>query len=163
MKDVYDNLLLKPGATNAGISKIHVIPKQWLSSNIIVDFATGTVKDAISLFAGKSLIEFQFTPLSYDYEEKPKSSKSGSFINVSISGLINDVDDQQLQVIESFRYSELVVIAMDRKRRKRIIGNQEYGMIFSFDNKNSNNPNGIQKAQISLILDSEYYPPFYMV
>jgi hypothetical protein len=163
MKQVYNDILLKPGITNAGISKIQIVPKQFVTSDINVDFATGKVTEAVTLLGDASFTELQFAPLSYDYEEKTKITKSGQAVSVTILGLMNDLDDAQLQTIESFRMSELVVIATDRKKRKRIIGNKEYGMIFSFDNKNANNPNGNQKAQITLIFDSEYYPPFYQV
>ncbi len=163
MKDVYDNIELKSGSTNAGISKIQIVPKQWLNTDIAIDFATGSVVNAISLISGRSLHELVFAPLTYDFEEKPKSSKSGQVISVSISGLINDLDAPTLQVLETFRMNELVVIATDRNRRKRIVGSKEYGMLFSFDNKQSNSPNGNLRAQITMNFDSEFYPPFYMV
>ena len=163
MKQVYNTLTLKAGATNAGISKIEVAAKDWLTEDIKIDFSTGNVKTAISLSTGKSFIELQFAPLSYSFDEKPKTNKSGNSVETTILGKLNDVDDAALLVIETLRYSELIVIATDRKGRKRIVGNQEFGCLFSFSNKQSNNPNGIQDAQITIVYDSEYYSPYYII
>jgi hypothetical protein len=161
MKQVYGDVQLKSGATNAGISKIQLAPKDWLAADLIIDFSTGAISTAISLIAGKSFFELQFAPLSYDYDEKVKTVKNNPAIETTIGGHINDLDKDQLQIIETLRRSELICIATDRQRRKRIVGNQEYGMLFSFENKNANNPNGNQKAQVSLIFNSESFAPFY--
>jgi hypothetical protein len=163
MKQVYGDIQLKPGSTNAGISKIQVAPKEWLSGDLVIDFSTGVISTAIGLLSGKSFYEFEFAPLSYDYDEKPKTVKNNPAIGTTISGLINDLDKDQLQIIETLRRNELIVIATDRQRRKRVVGNQEYGMILTFENKNANNPNGNQKAQITLNFESESYAPFYTV
>ena len=161
MKPSYDNLILKPGVANAGLSKIQIAPKEWLSAPLVFDFSTGAILTAIALTSGKSFYELQFTPFSYDFDEKNKTNKSGDYIETTIQGQINDLDQNQLQVIETFRRSELIVLATDRQKRRRVIGNQEYGMIFSFDSKNTNNPNGALTAKVSLVFDSESYSPFY--
>lgn len=163
MKQVYNDIQLKPGSTNAGLSRIQFAPKDWLYNDFEVDFLTGAVVNAITLIDGKSFYELQFTPFSYDYDEKPKSVKNNTGIETIITGLINDLDNNQLQIIETLRFSELIVIATDRLKRKRLIGNGEYGMILTFENKNVNSPYGNQKAQITLNFESEYYAPFYTV
>jgi hypothetical protein len=161
MKKVYDSLRPAEGVHNGGVIKIEVVPKEWLSNEIEIDFNTGTVNQEIGLITGKSLLTLQLIEDSYEFEERPKSGSAGTFFEISISGLLNTVTAEVLQQLESLRQHELVVICTDRDKLKRIVGTKESAMIFQFGNSNRNNSAGKKEVQISMFYQSERTAPFY--
>ena len=112
------------------------------------------------LFPNKNWLKLQLVESSYEFDEKPKSNKGGSYYETSLSGTSNDLSADLLQVLETLRYSEFVVIAMDRQKRYRIIGNQDAGMVMQITNKQINNQGGNQIITIDFTIQTETLSPF---
>lgn len=163
MKPVYSNITIATGARLAGIFQIQIAPREWLTVNPIIDFSTGKVLTPLSFIAGKSLLTLTFTPDSYNYEEKPKSSKGGDFYEVNVTGTINTVNEDLHQVLETMKRHELVTLVKDRKKRTRLVGSMDAGMQMKINYRQNNTNGGNEIATIDLLQDVEDSPPFYEV
>lgn len=163
MKPVYSNIDFTQGAHVGGITKIQVVPREWLNSGLVQDHNTGKILTAVDLLAGKAFIELNFTQDSYEFTEKPKASKPGDYFETNIAGLLNDLDPATYQVLETLRYSQFVVLATDRQQRMRICGNIDRGMSFSFGTKNANAQNGNLTVSVDLDMQTSTAAPFYEV
>ncbi len=161
MKEVFESIQLQVGSITTGLCQIKIVPRNWLENNIEFAFDTGIVS-TISLISGKSFLELEMVPESYEYNEKPKESKSGSYYEISISGLLNDYNSSIRQVIETFRYYEMVAIVVDRKKKQRVVGNKLSGLRFSFSDKKTNTSPAKDTLQIDLVQEFEQLPPFYV-
>ncbi len=163
MKPIYNNLTLTTGAYFAGISKIKIVPREWITEPIEIDFETGKVINEVLLAEGKQWLNLELTENSYDFEEKIKSSRSGEYYDIVIQGTINNISPELLQILETIRYHEMVAVAMDRQRRWKVIGNKDAALLFRFSNKENNNQGGQQICSIDLSMQSEHTSPFYEV
>jgi hypothetical protein len=159
MKPVYSDLSPKRGVHVAGICSIQIVPREWLETPIAIDFTTGKVIVEVDLVADKEWINLGLLEESYDYDEKPKSSKSGSFFEVAAGGVTNDLSPEILQTLETFRYHEFIAILKDKQQRYRIVGDQDAGMVLQFASSQGN----ILKVDISLQMQTEAAPPYYEV
>lgn len=163
MKPIYSNLTLTTGAFSSGICKIKMVPKEWLSEPIEIDFATGKVIQKILLVEDKEWISLELAENTYDFEEKPKSNRDGDFYEILIQGLINSISPELLQILQTIRYHEMVAIVMDKQRRWKVVGNSDAALLFRFGNRESNNQGGQQICSIDLSMQSEHPSPFYEV
>lgn len=163
MKPVYTNLSNTTGAHIAGICTLQVAPREWLNADPIIDFNTGKVLAAVTLKTGKAWLTLDLLQDSYDYNEKPKSSKSGMFYEISLSGTLNNFPAEVQQVLESIRYNEVVAIVKDRNKRTKLVGNTAFAMLLTYTNKNTNNQGGTQSITIDMVMESEAPAPFYEV
>jgi hypothetical protein len=161
MKPNYTPIALEPGIHQPGICKIQVAPKEWLDTDVVPDFLTKNVTAPIILITGKSFIDLNFIWPSYEYNEKPKSSKHGSFTEVSLSGAINYTSPDILATLETLEYHELVAVVTDSRRQRRIIGNKEQGLSLTFSNKNANLSNSTNAIEVNMVMEQEGKPPFY--
>ena len=162
MKQVYENILLHEGSHIAGICKLQIAPREWLSSNIIIDFNTGKIKTAINFITGRNWLDIELTLPSFEFDEKPKSNKSGQYIELAVAGTINNFTASVQQVIETLRYSEFVVLLTDANNNMRLIGDAESGMVLSPDHSVKNAVNE-ERLQLSFIMESETTAPIYEV
>lgn len=154
MKPAYSDILLKPGAVTHGIVSVKVVPREWLAADPVIDFNTGKVITAVSLAAGRSWILLDFAATTYKYDEKPKSTRSGSFYEISLSGSINNYDSAMQQVMDSLRYHELMAIVLDRNKRIKLAGTRDAGFGVS-------PANNVYSAHIEMVMESEFPAPFY--
>ena len=161
MKPVYKSLPLQTGILNTGIYTVHVAPREWLAYNIAIDFSTGKVTREATLLPGKNWLLLEFAPQSYDFDEKEKTNKSGSYYDISIVGDLNKYDAAVHQVLETIRYHELVAIVTNRNRLKQIVGNMEAGLRRTFNSKKLNNSYGHEDLHIELRMEAEDPSPFY--
>lgn len=148
------------GNHKGGICTIKIIPKEWLASNWTIDFATGNIL-SIDLIPGKDFISLNLIRESYKYNENPKSNKSGTYYDISLSGSSNDIDSPTLQALNTYRYHEWVVLFKDKKNRQRIAGNFTAGMFFEFNNAQENDGGGKQKVDIKFTIQQEDPAAFY--
>ena len=158
MKQVYNNINLLNGAVKTGLCKILIAPREWLINTVDIDFTTGKVISEIAFIFGKNWIELQFTPLSYDMQETPKTNRAGEYIETVIKGTINNTEADTLQVLNTLRYHEFIVVAQNRNGLKKILGDTEKGMIFSFGTKN---PHNNLFAEVLFNIDTEQAAPIY--
>lgn len=161
MKPAYNNLSLAAGVHVGGLMQIQVAPKEWLSTDATIDFATGTITAAPAFIAGRDWITLTLTPTSYDFTESPKSGRQGSFIETVIGGMLNNIDAATLQTLETLRYHQLVCKATDRRKLIRLVGDTTNAMIFQYTPKNTNAGNGQNSVAVSLTFESETPAPFY--
>lgn len=162
MKRVYSNLTPKTGAQVAGICTIHVAPIEWLQRDPIIHFPTGEILLPVTLRPGKSWITLDFTQESYYFDQKPKSNKGGSFYEISVGGTTNDLDAATRQLLETLRYHQFAVRAMDRQKRHRLAGDSTAGMILQFTDKEGNNNGGTKVIMVDMMMESEATAPFYL-
>ena len=162
MKPVYSNIAIKTGVLNPGHYKVQLVPREWLATDPVVAFNTGTVLLPVTLLPGRQLLELEFTPESYDYDDKPKSNRGGPYHETTFTGLLNNLDVATLQVLNTMEYHQVVAILHDRQKRQRICGNSDAGMIFTFGQKIATSSNGTEIIQVSLSMESERPAPFYL-
>jgi len=161
MKPAYSDIAPVTGGLVSGICAVKIIPREWIAEEIKIDFGTNKVLSQAVLFPNKNWLKLQLVESSYEFDEKPKSNKGGNYYETSLSGTSNDLSADLLQVLETLRYSEFVVIAMDRQKRYRIIGNQDAGMVMQITNKQTNNQGGNQVITIDFTIQTETLSPFF--
>jgi hypothetical protein len=160
MKQVYNNINLQNGGLNNGLYKILVAPKEWISNSVDIDYRTGAVKTEVNFVAGKNFIELELIPNSYILEEKNKSSRNGQYYEISIVGTINKLTVDVRQTLETLKHHQLICIAFDKNKSKKIIGNTDNAMHLSFGNKT---PNNSIHTDISLMIECEETAPYYII
>ena len=157
MKLVYSDLLLATGPHKGGICSILITPKEWLQEDIRIDFATSRVVSSLATIPGTGWLRLQFIPTSYDYEETPKTGRSGPYYEVVTSGTNNTITPQMQQVLNSLTYHQLVCQVKDKRGNIKIVGDKEAGALIQFGHRNKDK----QTLDISLRLDSENPVPFF--
>jgi len=157
MKPVYNNITLKQGPHIAGITNVKVAAREWLTHDAVIDFETGKI---ITPIISSRWLTLEFTADSYEYDEKQKSNKSGSYYEISLSGLINNYDAPLQQTLNTLRYHEFVAIVLDCNRLMRFVGSKEAGLVFSVNNKTQNSARR-QMAEVLLTMESEDPAPFF--
>lgn len=159
MKPAYNSLTSKKGNHGGGIVKMHVAPKDWLSEEIVIDFTTNKIIQPVKLLPGKEWIPLGFTKPSFEFNDDPKSNKSGSYYEVTCAGIMNNYDNVLQQTIETLRYYELLTIVTDRFQRQRFIGNMEQGMVIAGKHVIKNNF-GEESLSIKFFMEAEKSPPY---
>jgi len=163
MKQKYSNVTLSSGHYRAGICQIKIAPKEWLLDPVIIDFNTNIVNHEVLLKPDFNFLTLDFTPDSYEFDEKPKSSRGGSYFEVTLQGMVNNITPDILATLETFRYHEMVAIIKDKNKRMKVVGDQDAGLIFRFTNKESSNQGGVQQCAVDLTMDAEKLSPFYEI
>jgi len=162
MKPVYSNIEATQGLYAAGFCKIKLAAKEWISSVISPDFNTGKLTVPVTFFDGFNWLEFSAVPDTIEFSEKPKNNRGGSYYEVSLEADLNNIPPELLPVLESLRYHELVALVYDKRRRYKIIGNHETGLLFNFYNKeDASKQGGVQTVKITMEMDSEFAAIFY--
>jgi hypothetical protein len=158
MNQVYEDILLEPGAKVNGIYQVKIVPKEWILEGPIIDMFTGTVS-TLKLKTGYDWLNLSFTPKSYLYDEKSRSDKGGVFYDKLISGLLNAYNEDLHSILETFRYHQFVATVTDRNKIPKVIGDGDNGMKLKFDPRSSNNNGGQQLLQIELRMQGETTSP----
>jgi hypothetical protein len=111
---------------------------------------------------GYSFITLDLIPDTYELEEKPKSNRGGTYYEVKLSGTVNDLTPENLAVLETLNYHEVIAIVTDRKKRMKVIGNETAALVFQVANKEDNGKQGgLQIVSIEMSMDAERKAPFY--
>lgn len=158
MNPAYTDVELETGSHDGGLYKIEIAPIEWLAAKIEIEFSTGTVFTP-ALIDGKEWLELQLTPDTYSYEEIPKESKSGKYYETTIGGLCNNLSSELLQVMETLRHHQFVVIAHDLKKARRICGNIDAGMFLSIADDNKNDGGGKLSVGYSFTMQHQRLNP----
>lgn len=161
MKPIYGNIEPVTGASYSGICTLKIIPKEWVSSYIDIDFASNSVLYEPLLFEDKSWLIITLNEKSYEYSESPKYTKAGQYYEINFSGTINDMSPSLLQILETLRYHEFIAIIKDRHGRQKLIGTNAAGMVLSISNKEVNSDGGTQTVSIQLSMENEFAAPFF--
>jgi len=160
----YANIKATSGLYAAGICQIKMVPREWLTEAWTVDFLTGKVISEILLEDDREFITLDLVPDSYEFEEKPKSNRGGSYFEVMVQGTLNNITPELLATLETVRYHEMVAILKDKQRRYKVVGNKEAGLIFRYSNKeDSTKQGGLQVCAIDMAMDSDKLNPFYEI
>ena len=162
MKNAYSKIKNVTGTVNAGLCKVLIAPREWLQYPIERDFNNGNVVIPIVLDSGREFYEIEFLPETYEFEEKTKTGKAGSYFDTSVQGIVNNITPELLQVLETLRYHEVVAILKDRQRRLKVVGNKDKALTFRVSNKEISNNGGNQVVAIEMFMESEQLAPFYV-
>lgn len=162
MKPVYASIQASTGQIMPGICGIKIIPREWLTGVLIVDFSTNTILSEPVLADGRVWIDLFLVEPTFAYSEKPKTSKGGSYYEVSIAGALNNIDAGILQTLETLRYHEFICIVKDKQDRNRIVGDTEAGLSLQITHVENNDNGGSQTISIELFMISEAASPFYI-
>lgn len=161
MKLSYANIATNTGPHIAGICSVLVKPRQWFSSDPVVQYETGRIiEDAAS---DKNWIAISFIEDTLTFEETPKESKSGDYFETLITVTLNYFSFDLLQILETLRRCELVVLITDKNHRRRFIGTRYNGCQFRYGHETRNKTGGEQKVDITFTYESESPAPFYNV
>ena len=160
MLQQYASISPATGTHIAGICKLILLPKEWLYQIWIADFKTGRVL-SLPIIPGKEFIKINLLQNTYKFTETPKSTKGGSYFDISLTGSSNDIDQATYQTLETYRYHEFIAIITDRQGRLKIVGNFDGAMIFEFNNSEENQGGGQQKIDIKMSMQLESKVPFY--
>lgn len=161
MQNVYSKISAAIGPHLAGICQIKIAPIEWMNTLLIIDFLTGSIKNNVSFIAGKNFISLELIPETYDYIEKPKTNKQGSFYEISLSANTNNISVENLQILNTYRHHQFILLAKNKQGQLKLIGNKDAGMIFNFGNKETNNNGGTQLVTVDFNMDLEDPAPFY--
>ena len=161
MKQVYSDILLLTGIHKAGIVKLQIAPIEWLAADPEIDFNTGAILNQVSLINGYTWLEIELTPQSKDFEENFKITKSGSYYEIYIKGLLNHYSAALRQQLETLRYNLNAVILTDRKKQKYFIGDTQNGMVIRPSHKIITSPAGEETIALEIFTESECPAPFY--
>lgn len=162
MKPLYSDLSYRTGLHKAGIKHLQITPREWLAEDPAIDFATGQVLNTPTLKEGKFWLLLQLTRKSYEFNEVPEGSKSGDFYKITVGGLLNTSNAAIQQVLETIRYSELVMIVNSKYDSKRkIIGNTQMGLRMRITHTEKNAPDSEEKVQLDFIAETEGLSPYY--
>lgn len=159
IKPAYNSLPYKTGPHTGGIVRMHVAPKEWLTSDIIVDFETNQVVNNITLAAGRSWLSLGFTAPSFEYDQEPKTDKRGDYYEVHAAGTLNNYDHALQQTLETLRYHQLIGIITDREKRQRLVGNAEKGFK-NFNRHAIKNSPGETSVALKFLIELADAPPF---
>lgn len=162
MKPIYGNIHSVTGQVTSGICSMKMIPREWLSEPLNIDFNTNTLLVEPVLKDGKQWIEISFVDPTIGFTEKPARVKAGTYYETTISGAVNNIDAVMIQSLETLRYSEYIVIVMDKQGRMRIIGNEDFGMTMQVSRTETNDQGGTQAVSIELTMENEFVSPFYI-
>lgn len=121
------------GNNLGGICSFRFVPKEWLTSDIILDPVTGTVTDTPTLIAGKTWLNASVMDNTMVYQEQEKEEKGGKYYEATLSGLFYKDETARHVSLATLRFQELVVIYTDQNKQKRIIGNGQKAMSFTVD------------------------------
>lgn len=160
MKAIYSDLKYLQQLHSAGLVSMQITPREWLAADPVIDFETGRVLETIQLKPNRFWLSVQFTPASFSFAENPKDTKSGDYYEVSTGGLLNTFNYALQQVLETIRYSELVVTVKDKNKRRKIIGDTQAAMELKVTHTHQSEP-GIEKVQLDLTYSAEGLPPYY--
>lgn len=137
MKPVYNEIFPATGAQLGGFCKISIMPVEWLNKPWKPNFNTDVVPD-IDILPGKDLITLNLLLPTFKYSERPKRAKGTDIYDLSLTALTNDIDQQTLQVLNTYRYHQWLIIFKDIKHRTKIAGNKYAGFFFDFGNEEDN-------------------------
>lgn len=160
MKTVYSDIKPAEGQHVAGICSLYVVPREWLAEDPLIDFESGRVLNAVALKDNKFWIRLDLIQPTYNFEELPKSNKSGDYKESSLTGELNFYNYFLLQQLETLRRSQPVVLLTDMNKRRRLIGDTQAGMILNYSHTIKNDPPE-EKVTINMIMESEDPAPYY--
>lgn len=160
MKPVYDAVKYKQGPYKGGLCSITIMPVRWLAESWKPNFATGIVDD-ISVLPPYAPITINLIENTYDLAEKPKRGKPGSFYEISLSGISNDIDYNTMLTLNTYRYEQWMIIFKDLQQRTKIAGNKDGGFTFDFSNDEKSGGGGDQRINLSFTLVQEHPALFF--
>jgi len=161
MKPVYSHIEPSTAVHTAGIVKLLIAPREWLSEPFEKDFTNNKVLDAVAFLSGKTWLHIEMAGESIFFNETPKNSNAGEFYEVSTGGVLNYMDAALLQQLETMRYHEWVVVTMDRKKKYRIAGTYEKGMQLSVAHAERADDGGESRVTLQFFIETESLPPYY--
>ena len=116
------------GQNLGGICRFYFAPKEWLANDVVIDPASGYVKTAVTLIAGKEWLLGECQDQSQVYTEEDVTSSAGTGVSCALAGrALRDALARHLN-LKRLRYHELVVICYDRNGACRIVGDKKKAM-----------------------------------
>ena len=161
MKPIYHDIAPATGTHIAGICSLLVAPKSWLLQDPVIDFETGEIHQGILLNTGKFWIQIDLIEDSYTFDELPKDSKSGQYIETTLAGVLNYYNPMLQQILQTLRRQQLVAFVTDANNRRRIIGDSDTAMQFQYSHTHKNSPQKEERISVELTFQSEDPAPFY--
>src|SRR5436190_18518264 len=164
MLRTYTDIKPTSGLYTAGICEIMIVPREWLTDAWVAEFADNKVVHEILLDYGYEFITLELTPESYEFDEKPKTNRGGSYFEITVQGNLNNITPELLQSLETIRYHEVVAILKDKRRRYKVVGNKDAGLVFRYANKeDTTKQGGLQVVAIDMTMDCDKLSPFYEI
>lgn len=163
MKPVYDHLQPATAVHQGGIFNLKVAPREWITTAPVIDFNSNTILTPVVFAEDRDWLTLQLVHDSLSYSEKPKTNSNGSYYEISTGGLLNYHDADLLQLLETLRYHEFMVLTMDKRKQYRLVGNLVNGMILQITHDEDEQNGGTSKTALSFSMEIEKAPPYYVV
>ncbi|HRN79986.1 MAG TPA: hypothetical protein PKY29_04505 [Ferruginibacter sp.] len=160
MKLQYGDIVTQSGAHTGVICKLEIIPREWLSSDVVISHTTGNVVSLPTPFPGRSFFTLHVIPESLKFLQKPAISKAGPMYSTTINGRTNLITPLQRQTLETLRHHELLAVVTFGDGRRRVVGSKYEGLKFSFEELTDNNGGGRYEAALDFFGEFENTSPF---
>lgn len=156
-----ENLNSVNGDNLGSICYFEYFPKEWLTAPLSIDRSTQQVTGAISLLPDKLPLRADCRYDSVEYAEKPKSSKSGPYMELNLVAEVNKDIPSTSALLLTLKYHELIIIYHDKNGFSKIIGDQDAGMRLSPELTVEKETEGKTFYELTFSMESEYPAPFY--
>lgn len=153
MKQAYSEISPATGAIMANICTIHIMPVEWLAKSWKPLFTTGIVPD-VNIVPGKYLIEISLVQPTYNLQEKNRTAKGIDTYELSFTAETNELSAETMQVLNTYRYHQWLIIYKVAENKYKIAGNKNAGLYFSYDNLHTNERNE-QRIAVSFAMQAE--------
>lgn len=157
------NLISTNGKNKGGMRYFEFCPIEWLAMDIIIHPTLRTVKIPISLLPGRTLLRATCLPESIGFSEPEGNSKSGSYKDQKLTGIINKDELEKSILLDTLRFHKLLVIYYDKNGAVKIIGNKQDGMNISSSMELEPTTAGKTFYQLTLTHQMEHTVPFYII
>lgn len=120
------------GENMGGICSFVFAPKEWIEVYPQISADSNAATAAATLYAGRSWLAGQCLHDAQEFSEDQQRNEAGSFFLQKLSGVVNkDVPDMST-LMDAARFVECVVIYKDRNGIRKLIGNKDKAMTFTF-------------------------------
>lgn len=125
------NILNGSGANAGGLCSLVFVPKQWISTDAIIDETNNTMKYGAGLTGGAAWLSAKFLQDTLRYTEQQEFTEEGHKFKHIITGVINGDSPENNTLLNALPFGEYVVIYTSRNGNRRYFGNKNKGMMLS--------------------------------
>jgi hypothetical protein len=139
-----------------------MVAKEWLVSEVRTGFGTGQVMGLPALETGRDWLHLFGINETFKFDEKPKNTKAGDYIENSFSFVNNKMDAFFRSATPYYLKHEWVTVLGFIDGSSIILGNQRKAMSFRFNRTHENKP-GTEINAFELTLDTVDPAPFISI
>ncbi len=151
------------GNNKGGIRYFHFVPKEWLSNDVELSMASGTVTTPLTLIAGKAWLRGDCIEQSMLYEEKDDTIDGNPIVKATLTGVVLKQDINRHINLSYLRYHQLVVLYYDQNDKIKVVGTRKSGMSLLVDTTSGQEYKDATQYLITLVHSMPDPAPFYVI